>query len=389
MSRLPRSPRIALLAAALLAPAALVPACTCATPSSEVDGGDLLGVFAHDPARDGGSDGGRRRGRHARDAGRDAAPAGAGSGLPTASLRAPVEGNCVAPEGQPDHDVRRTLGRPPCRGAQVLEWKDGDGSPRYACVVAPPGVETRAPLPLVVFFHDPTDNPSAVDKKTALRKSGAVYDLAGDPAHTGFIVLAPQGRHILGGKRGSVFDTDYTGADNVDVATVDHFIAELDGKGLVDHRRVYTLGASYGGHMAATYAMMRADKVAAFAAYATDAPRASWSCGGPPPPGMVLYRACDGFFSCESVERWLRARDGVQAETAWLRLGAGNEEEPSCATRNKCTPLRSEGNHHRWPKGREADVLAFFKRHALGPPAGPPAGTPTTPPDAPPTDPPP
>jgi poly(3-hydroxybutyrate) depolymerase len=254
----------------------------------------------------------------------------------------------------------------------VLEWKDADGSPRYACVVAPPGVETRAPLPLLVFFHDEGDDPSAVDKKTALRKSGAAYNLEGDPAHTGFIVLAPQGRHIRGGKRGSIFDTEYTGADNVDVATVDHFVAELDGKGLVDRRRVYTLGASYGGHMAATYAMMRADRVAAFAAYATDAPPRAWSCGGPPPPAMVVYRACDGFFSCESVERWLRARDALKAETAWLRLGLVNEEEPSCSTRNKCTPQKAESNHHRWPKGREGDILAFFGRHALGGAATPP-----------------
>ena len=248
----------------------------------------------------------------------------------------------------------------------MLEWKDAEGAPRYACVVAPPGVETRAPLPLIVFFHDPEDNPSAVHKKTSLPKSAATFGLSGDPAHTGFVVLAPQGRHLHGGKRGSVFDSDYTGADNTDVATVDHFVAELDAKGLVDHRRVYTLGASYGGHMAATYAMMRANRVAAFAAYATDAPIAAWSCGGPPPPGLVIYRACDGFFSCESVERWLRARDAAGAETPWIRLGAGNEEEPSCATRNKCTPKRSEGNHHRWPKGREGDILAFFARHALG-----------------------
>jgi dienelactone hydrolase len=364
---MPRSRRslLAFLAASLLAPAALAPACTCATPSSELDGGDLLGVFTHDGGSDGGVDAGHRRGKHLRDAGLADARA-AEPPSPAASVRAPVAGNCVASEGQPDRDIRRTLGRPPCRGAQVLEWKDADGSPRYACVVAPPGVETRAPLPLIVFFHDEGDDPSAVDKKTALRKSGAAYGLAGDPAHTGFIVLAPQGRHIRGGKHGSVFDTDYTGADNQDVAAVDHFIAELDAKGLVDHRRTYTLGASYGGHMAATYAMMRADKVAAFAAFATDAPRASWSCGGPPPPGLMIYRACDGFFSCESVERWLRARDAQQAETAWLRLGAANDEEPSCATRNKCTPRGAEGNHHRWPKGREGDVLAFFKRHVLG-----------------------
>jgi dienelactone hydrolase len=363
----PRRSLLALFAAAALAGGAALPACVCATPSAEIDGSDLRGVFSHDAGSNAAVDGGPRSGpgKRAQDAGGGRAPAAAPAS-PVAAARAPVEGVCVAPGGQPDRDVRRILGRPPCRGAQVLEWKDAEGSPRYACVVAPPGVETRAPLPLIVFFHDPGDDPSSVDKKTALRKSGAVYALSGDPAHTGFVVLAPQGRHLQGGKHGSIFDTGYTGPDNVDVATVDHFIAELDEKGLVDHRRVYTLGASYGGHMAATYAMMRADRVAAFAAFATDAPGAAWSCGGPPPPALVVYRACDGFFSCESVERWLRARDAAQAETAWLRLGAGNEEEPSCATRNTCTRQRSEANHHRWPKGREGDILAFFARHALG-----------------------
>lgn len=378
----PRPPAAAtLLRAALLglgAACALVPACS--TPSAEIDGGDLMGVFSHDAGADAdaSADAGHRHHKH-KDASADTpAPADpAPSAAPSASVRAPVEGVCVTPDGQPDHELRRTLGRPPCRGAQVVEWKDADGSPRYACIVAPPGAETRAPLPLIIFFHDPEDDPSAVHKKTVLPKLAASYNLAHDPAHTGFIVLAPQGRALRAGKRGSVFDTDYTGPDNVDVATVDHFVADLDAKGLVDRRRVYTLGASRGGHMAATYAMMRPDRVAAFAAYATDAPHAAWSCAGPPPPGLVLYRACDGYISCDAVERWLRARDGVSAETAWLRLGAGNEEEPSCAVRNKCTPKRAEGNHHRWPKGREGDILGFFARHALGAtPAGEPPPTP-------------
>lgn len=375
----------------------LVPACTCSAPSAEIDGGDLMGVFANDAGSgtDGGVDGGARRGkRHPKDGGASAigSTSTAASTLSRsgrADAREPPGGVCVASGGQPDTTVGRTQGRPPCRGAQILEWKDAEGAPRYACVVAPPGVETRAPLPLVVFFHDPEDDPSAIHKKTGLPKSAASFDLTGDPAHRGFIVLAPQGRHLASGKhKGSLFDTEYTGSDNVDVATVDHFVAELDAKGLVDHRRVYTLGASAGGHMAATYAMMRADRVAAFAAYGADAPSAVWSCGGPPPPAMFVYRACDGFISCDAVERWLRAREAVKAETSWLRLGAGNEDEPSCATRNKCTPKRAEGNHRRWPKGRENDILGFFAHHALAPGAGPlpakdPAAADPPPPDDP------
>jgi hypothetical protein len=43
-----------------------------------------------------------------------------------------------------------------------------------------------------------------------------------------------------------------------------------------------------------------------------------------------------------------------------VRLGDGAREEPSCATRQQCTPKRSVSAHHRWPKGREDDVLRFF-----------------------------
>ena len=356
----------------------------CSTPSSSVDGGDLLGVFERDAGADA-----------AASAARSASNGGAGSEVlaspararPSADLdggagaartpegrapRAPTEGNCLAEQGRPGRELRRTLGRPPCRGAQVLEWRDAEGSPRYACVTAPSGVETRAPLPLIVFFHGEQDNPSSVDKKTGLRKLGGSFNLTGDPAHAGFIVLAPQGRAFKAstqGERqrgaaaraaGAPFDTEYTGEDNVDVAAVDHFIGELTQQKLVDRARIYTLGASYGGHMAATYAMMRADRVAAFATYASDAPPAEWSCPSPPPPAMVLYRACDDAFPCDSVERWLRARDALSAETPFLRLDEAGKEEPHCALRNRCSPLKASLSHARWPTQREPEILRFF-----------------------------
>lgn len=337
----------------------------CSTPSSEIDGGDLLGAFARDASADAGPDAARRGGGRKDASAVGATAPSAPSATAAASERAPTEGACVAEQGQPNRDIRRTLNRPACRGAQVLEWKDAEGAPRYACVITPPGVETRAPLPLVIFFHGPEDDPTAVDKKTGLRKLAATENLTGDASHTGFIVLAPQGRSLSRGKYGAIFETDYTGPDNVDVASVEHFIAELEGKGLVDKRRIFALGDALGGQMAATFGMMRADRVAAFAAFAADAPRAVWSCPGPPPPAMVVYRACDGFVSCESVERWLRGRDAAGAETAWLRLGASGEEEPNCAVKNKCSRLKGEIHHRRWPKPREADLLKFFARHAL------------------------
>ncbi|WP_437760512.1 prolyl oligopeptidase family serine peptidase [Sorangium sp. So ce1389] len=372
----------ALLAGATLAGAAAWIAAACSTPSSGVDGGDLLGVFERDAgAGAAAADGGQPRtatGRQdagARAAGSPSAAAAQPAKPPEA--RPPSEGSCVAEQGRPGRELRKTLGRPPCRGAQVLEARDAEGSPRYACVIAPSGVETRAPLPLIVFFHADGDDPTSVDKETGLRKLGATWNLTGDPAHAGFIVLAPQGRAFKSPtqaerERGTKtytavapFDAEFTGDGNVDVATVDAFVDQLLQQKLVDRRRIYALGASYGGHMAATYAMMRADRVAAFATFGSDAPPASWACPGPPPPAMAMYRACDDVFPCESVERWLRARDATSAHTSFLRLDEANRDEPHCALRNRCSAKKGAINHARWPKSREADLLRFFAGHTL------------------------
>jgi pimeloyl-ACP methyl ester carboxylesterase len=217
----------------------------------------------------------------------------------------------------------------------------------------------------VIFFHHEEADPTSVTKETTLRKLAARFDVTGDPAHVGFLVLAPQGRALFGGKRGLVFDAEYTGDDGVDVATVDHFVDEVGKTGLVDRSRVYTMGASRGGQMAIHYAMLRSDRIAAFASFAAEPPPASWSCPGPPPPGAVVYRACDAIASCTSIELWLREREAASADTRWLRLGAADGEEPSCAVRNKCTALQGGLHHRRWPRGREDDMLEFLAHHAV------------------------
>ena len=343
-------------------------------PSSEIDAGDLLGVFDRDAsAGDASGDGGNKKDPKRKDGGAALASALASSSPPTdtqsdtqkTSARPPTEGSCVAVDGLPDRDIKRTFGRPSCPGAEVMEWKDEAGAPRYACVIAPKGLETRAPLPVVIFFHDAGDNPRSVDKETTLRKHAARFDVTGDPAHAGFIILAVQGRALHGNKEGAMFDVDYTGDDNVDITTTDHFLSVLVERKVVDRRRVYTMGAGHGGLMAMTYAMMRADRVAAIVTYGSDAPKANWSCPGPPPPAFVVYRACDRIAPCDSVERFLRARDGLGAETTGLRLDNVSGEEPSCAMDKKCTAIVGSALHRRWPKAREDDMLRFFARHTL------------------------
>lgn len=363
---------IGICLAALVAPIAftsLSGGCN-ALPSADIDGGDLLGAFERDAGAlsDASIDAGRKApSKKERDGG--AADGAAPPVVATTPItRPPNEGSCVTPEGQADRDVKRTFGRPVCPGAEILEWKDDWGAPRYACVIAPKGIETRAPVPLVIFFHDAGKTPQSVDKETTLRKHAAKFDLTGDPAHAGFVILAPQGRGIRGNRDGATFDVDYVAEDNPDVMTTDQFVSVLTTRSIIDRRRVYVVGAGVGGQMAATYAMMRADRVTAFATYASDTPRAAWSCAGPPPPAFVLYRACDRVTPCASVERWLRTRDGTGAETTSVRLDGASGDEPNCALEKKCTPIVGTANHRRWPKTREDDMLRFFARRTLSVP---------------------
>lgn len=249
----------------------------------------------------------------------------------------------------------------------MREWRDPSGAPRYACLYSPPDLERRGKLPLLVFFHGTgpgLDDPSGIAKLTDLRQHIGETTFGADTK--GFLVLGIQGR-ALGGAALS-FDVDHVDDKNLDKVTADRFVDELVDRGIVDTRRIYAVGMGKGAQMASTYAMLRADRVAAFAAFAPLTPKAEWVCPGPPPPGLVIYRACDAVASCETVEEWLLARDAQKAETKRFRIDEHTKEEPSCTVRNKCGPKKGEANHHRWPKGREKDLLAFLGGYVLDTP---------------------
>jgi len=247
----------------------------------------------------------------------------------------------------------------------VLEVADANGTPRYGCVFSPSSLEQRTPLPLVIFFHREGDDATAAHRKTKLRKRNHRVDLSGDPRRKGYIILAPQARRI--GKTSWLrFDTEHVAVDNVDIVTVDHFVDVLQQKGLIDPRQIYAVGHGRGGEMAALYAMVRPDRVAAFATFASNAAQLKWSCATPPPPAAILYRACDTVTPCADVEQWLQAREDARAPTWSLRMGVTRKAEPSCAlSKRRCRPKGGKINHHRWPKSREKEMLEYLARFSL------------------------
>lgn len=335
-----------------------------ACESSEVDGRDLHGVF--NSARPSATSAASAPSASAAVA--KAKPSASAAASSSAAAIAPLErpaakGSCLEPTGSPTDADSRYGRRPACRGATVLEHQDENGLPRYACLFAPKGASERAPLPLLVFFHDDGDAPTAVHKKTHLRKHYRKFDLSGDPMHAGFIILAPQARRMGGMLR---FDTGYRAEDNADVVATNLFVAELDKQGLADKQRSYTIGHGKGGEMALMYAMARADRIAATATFASAASKIRWSCEPPVPPLAMLYRACDTVTPCADVEQWLSARERDNMPTMTLRLDAGHRRAPSCTVHKRsCGKNTGKVNHARWPRRREKEILEYLARYSL------------------------
>lgn len=282
--------------------------------------------------------------------------------LPPVRERDRIAGPCVASAGQPAEPARRVGKRPACRRARVLEHEDGARIPRYACVFEPSNLDKTKPVPLIIFLHGEYDDPTAVHRKTRLRRRDHEMDLTGDPDHVGFVTLAPQARRLGKSLR---WDVDHVSRDNDDVVAIGTFIETLVGEGTVDRRQIYAIGESRGAVMANLYTYLYPEQVVAFGGFAA-APSYDWSCDVAPPPAAMLYRACDADVPCADVERWLLSREKMRAPTMSWRLGSASKEEPSCALSDRaCGPKKGKANHQRWPKRREAEVLEYLSRFSF------------------------
>lgn len=334
-------------------------ATSVACESADVDPHDLRGAFDKDASARASSS---ASGRASASASARASANASASALASAAPRDVPDTQCVTPTGTPK-DVVRIEGRPACRAAEVLEWRDGRGDPRYACIYSP-DLSNKSALPVLLFFHGTgpsIDDPSSLTKLTSLRTQQMSFKFPGtkDDA-TGFIVLGIQGRKL--GEAVNTFDSGHVDEKNLDVLATDEFLAKLEARGVVDRSRVYAMGFGGGATFALTYAALRPDRIAAVAAFAPPTAPASWECPTPPPPAWFTYRACDAIAPCEALESWVQKRGG---DTALVRVGDDAKTEPACSTRNKCTPKRATANHHRFPKGQEKAMLAFLGGHTL------------------------
>ena len=177
-------------------------------------------------------------------------------------------------------------------------------------------------LPLLVYLHPSLFGPwtithtNLLDLSAQLRHSAAVPP---GPAISCWRRRAETPRTIISGRTvsGMGWDNWYRQLspagdvkigktvypENVDAATIDHFIAETAGTGKVDTRRIYVTGWSNGAAMGLLYALNRPN-VAAVAVYSGPDPFGALI--DPCPQKPVSRRAGEQRPKCESTIRVCR-----------------------------------------------------------------------------------
>jgi len=301
-------------------------------------------------------------------------------------------------------------------GAMMAPWTDPDGTPRRACLYEPASASPATPLPLIVYLH-----PSLFTADT-LQAPGMnllsfqnTADLTGDPERPGFIVVAPEGRatthfYPAPDDQGTGWDNWYRQLDrhggdvvvdgvtygqNVDAATIDHFIDQEVATGKVDVRRIYLTGWSNGSAMAFLYGLNRR-RIAAAAVYTGPDPFEAFN--DPCPQQPVAHRprsnaelrlsnrrlpiyhvhnACDIAGICPNGELLLGQLLAIHGRFTDVIIDDLQQQvsvcDPGCGTNPDAdmspTPDNQRGftegvqNHTRWPNLWTEHMLEFLRQY--------------------------
>lgn len=280
----------------------------------------------------------------------------------------------------------------PLKGGEYLTWEDAYGTPREACLQTPDQASPDNPLPLLVFLHGSLFPGDPQTLLNSLDFDYASADLTGDPNRQGFTLLLVEGRdkphhYPFPDEHAWGYDNWYRNLDrddpnmNVDAATVDHFIAQVRERGIVDDQRVFMSGWSNGAAMAILYAM-NTPGIAASAVYSNpdpfvdvEAPCAQAPFGNNLRPLMTVHNDCDilGICTTGSIGMGERFAASVpQMELESLILAPNGEPTDSCVARCEYTSeqplsLVSEGalRHLIWPTTRNEDMFRFLRERSL------------------------
>jgi poly(3-hydroxybutyrate) depolymerase len=297
---------------------------------------------------------------------------------------------------------------PACLGGTRLgPWKDSDGTERYACLYQPAAASATNRLPLLVWLH-----PSLVtaDSITATNILSFQTNFSLSAGTMGFVVVAPEGRstthfYPAPDNQGPGWDNWYRqfspGAvkvggnsfpENVDAATIDHFIGVVQATGTVLMDRTFISGWSNGAAMSYLYALNRPE-VNAIAVYSAPDPFRAFNdpCSqtpveddptttaeiavlNPKIQSYQVHNSCDIAGLCPNSELIISqvATLGANPDDDVI-IGPLKQEvgfcDPLCGTDPNGTSTSIPGvtlgslNHIEWPQTWTEPMLAFLATH--------------------------
>jgi len=276
-------------------------------------------------------------------------------------------------------------------GGEVLDWTDNEGTPRKACLYVPEGATPQTPLPLLTFLQGSVFSADAQTVLSFLQFVNRSADLTGDPARPGTILLVPYGRdtehyYPYPDDTGLGWDNWYRNFDradpaiNADVAAIDHFIAAVKARGIVDGRRVYMSGWSNGAAMALLYAL-NTPGIAATAVYSAPEPFSDVQdpCAQTPfgnnlRPLMTIHNDCDVIGICQTGALGFRERMRShlpQVEYRSVIIDPLQQEvdacQASCASQEIPATVVSTGllRHLTWPSLWTDRMFEFLRERPL------------------------
>ena len=353
-----------------------------------------------------------------------------GTGMPQPLTVCSAEDPCLNPLPlEEEGTIATPSNRPTCRvdiserpfydDGPPLEWTDSTGVDRYACMYTPEGTSAESPRPLVLWFHGSGGGADDLYNRTSLRTKAIDYDLSGDLARPGFILLSVEGRNLHwpsadprdGAQHDTLFRDFYVPSINPDIANADRLIDDIASTGIVDTSRIYVVGWSSGGLFAQMVSIARHDtptgigyRIAAGASYSAADPfheaalEESPSCRLDPYPTstvplILVSRACD-VVACNDaqfvhfqgqglpvipggvMENWVGDLRSVVGDpnTSWILVGADGRTADSCTPTLWCSWDDGYLNHIRWQRHRPRHIpesvcrrnVLFGKERSLG-----------------------
>ncbi|MBV8772327.1 MAG: hypothetical protein JO166_08375 [Deltaproteobacteria bacterium] len=298
-------------------------------------------------------------------------------------------------------------------GTRLGPWKDSDSHKRYACLYEPGPAASRGPLPLLIYLHPSLFSTQTIHLTNLLHYQESLQIGARD--RHGFIVLEPIGRktahyYPFPDREAVGWDNWYRQLnpdgdvtvrgtkykENVDAATIDHFVAEQTATGKVDRKRIYVTGWSNGAAMGLLYALNRRN-IAALAVYSSPDPFGALEDPCPqkptkhPPdedaeiqifnpqlPILEIHPNCDIVGICPNSELLTSQVESVGTNVDDLIVNSLGERVKTCMRACGTNPIGDDDpttnplgwtlglvNHNIWPLTWTRTILEFLRDHPL------------------------